>query len=95
VTVQAVNAHGLSSARRKSNGVRVCGNPVAGVVIEATPWQTIGWPYQSFSSETDTVGASPDTDRDHTSTARVMIRWREFDDDCAMGIKEFNVTLFW
>ena len=37
VIVEAINAHGAVSARRSSNGVRVCGAPTAGTVIEALP----------------------------------------------------------
>ena len=37
VIVEAINRHGAVSARRSSNGVRVCGAPTAGTVIEALP----------------------------------------------------------
>ena len=38
-------------------------------------------------------GAAIDSDRDYIDTGAVLIRWRDFRDECAMGIEFYNVTL--
>ena len=99
-TVQAVNAHGIATARVRSNGVRMCNAPLAGMVVEVfprpTPPQSIYFgvhalvPYAQDTGD-DEAGLTQDSDyvrRDH-----LRFRWHSFRDDCAMGIELFNLTL--
>ena len=98
--VQPVNTHGLAGPRRRSNGVRACGPPVAGVVVEAHPLPvppaSAHFGVHALTPDAravDATDAPPTQDLDYARTDTLRVRWHGFRDACAMGIEEYTVTL--
>ena len=97
--VQAVNAHGLAGPRRRSDGVKVCGPPIAGVVVEVSSpvpqtsalWGVHALTYHARVSLDDQAPISQDLDYTYSNALRV--RWYGFSDDCALGIESYSVHL--
>ena len=97
--VQAVNAHGIAGPRRRSDGVKVCGPPIAGAVLDvSTPvpqtsafWGVHALTHHARVSLDDQAHFSQDLD--HTLSNALRVRWHSFRDDCALGIELYTVTL--
>ena len=98
--VQAVNEVGMASERKRSNGMRLCGPPTAGIVTEIGP--TPVPPASSYfgvyaltvyGHDPDDDEAPSTQDRDVLASNVLRARWYGFADTCALGIELYNVTL--
>lgn len=98
--VQAVNEHSIAGGLRSSNGVRLCGPPVAGTVKEISPEPVppdsiyFGvYALTLYSRDPRDDEAGPMQDRDITFENVLRVRWFGFQDTCALGIETYTVTL--
>ena len=97
--VQPVNAHSIAGARQRSDGVRICGPPTAGVVIETSspvPHQSTYWGVHALTQHahvSDDDESTANVDRDYAYNNELHVRWYGFQDDCAYGIDKYDVTL--
>jgi hypothetical protein len=98
--VQPINAHGLKGERTRSNGIRACGPPVAGTVVEVWPWPvppgSTYWGIHALADYTHYDGDDqlpPTQDRDATGSNVLRVRWHGFKDECALGIETYHVSL--